>query len=33
MFDEGFTKYKIYCAEVGSTFPQTAPATIEYEDE
>ena len=29
MFDAGFIKYKIYCAKLGSSFPQTAPATIE----
>ena len=33
MFDEGFTKYKSYCAEVGSPFPKTDPYTIEYKDE
>ena len=29
MFDAGFIKYKIYCAKLGSSFPQIAPATIE----
>ena len=33
MFDEIITKYKIYCAEVGSPFPQTNPNTIGYEYE
>ena len=32
MFDEGFTKYKIYCAKLVSPLPQSAHATIEYED-
>ena len=33
IFDEGFNKYKSYCAEVGYPLPQTSPATIKYEDE
>ena len=32
MFDEGFTRYKSYCAELGSPFPQTALATIETDN-
>ena len=32
MFDERFTKYKSYCAELGFPFLQTAHATIETDN-
>ena len=32
MFDEVFTKYKSYCAELGYPFPQTPPAMIETDN-
>ena len=32
MFDAGFTKYKSYCAELGSPFLQIAPATTKTDN-
>ena len=33
IFDKGFTKYKIFLAQVGSPTAELVPATVKYEDE